>query len=127
MRHHIHTSYDEVWATGPQAESWLDDHVKGVQDAVSTATALLLPVEALAKLAESQKQHWKAALRCNAAATAKLEGLGVLGGEPMDLILRAANNAKLVTPGQGVDLHCTDMHFVFLGVFRNSKILLGWV
>ena len=127
MRHHIRSSYDETWATGPQAESWLDDHVNGVQDAISTSTALLLPVDGLAKLAETQKHFWKAALRWNACATAKLEGLGTLGGEGMELVLRAANNAKLVVPGQGIDLHCTDWNKDTFLLISLTKLVMQWI
>jgi hypothetical protein len=80
IKHHITEAYDEVWGKSPQAMSWLEDHVKGVQDTIATATACVLPdVAALATAAEEAKQWWSAALRWNACAAKQMNALGSFG------------------------------------------------
>ena len=54
MKHHMQEAFNGDWEScPPQAISWLDDHVRGVQDVVSFSAALFLPVEALANQAEA--------------------------------------------------------------------------
>lgn len=96
IRHHTKDSYDDVWAKGPQALSWLEDNVGGVQDMISEAAALLLPVEELAKEAEAAGSWWQAALRWNALASVKIAEAGQDVGGAASLKLAVAASAHVV-------------------------------
>jgi hypothetical protein len=76
VRHHIQESHDALWEKSPQAISWLEDHVTGVQDVIAASTAALLPVDALAKEAEDAGMWWQAALRWNALGSMKMAESG---------------------------------------------------
>jgi hypothetical protein len=93
VRHHIKAAYDETWASSPQAISWLEDHVHGVQDAIAATTASLLPVESLAKDAETAEMWWQAALRWSALSMVKTAEAGNHGGGTE--FLRLAVNGSL--------------------------------
>jgi hypothetical protein len=80
IKHHIAESYDEVWGKSPQAMSWLEDHVKGIQDTIAISTASVLPnVQVLAKEAEDAKLWWPAALRWSAFAFQRCAEMGSIG------------------------------------------------
>ena len=76
VRHHIKESHDLTWGESPQALSWLEDHVSGVQDVVATSVATILPAERLAKEAEAAEMWWRAALYWNAFGLMKKNELG---------------------------------------------------
>ena len=76
VRHHIKESHTAAWEKSPQALCWLDDHVSGVQDAVASSAASILPAEVLAKEAEAAGTWWQAALRWKALGRMKAEEAG---------------------------------------------------
>jgi hypothetical protein len=130
IKHHIHESYDEAWGKSPQAMSWLDDHVKGVQDSVAISTASVLPeVESLANAAEENKDWWPAALRWNAFASMRSTEAGWAGGglEFFERAVKASANIVMSNDGDGsADVHFTQFDLDYFNLKAMSAIVLSW-
>ena len=96
VRYHINESHDGEWAkSDPQATHWLEDHLNGSQNVIASATAAILPVEAMAMDAEANEMWWRAALRWNAFALMKIEGAGDMtaGNQYLKRAINASSKA----------------------------------
>ena len=127
--HHITQCYDEEWAAGTQALSWLDDHVGGVQDAISTSTATLLPVQQYAKEAEDAHEWWKAALRWRAISSANKKGSFGHGAEKggFDGVFLAACAARnLVMQAHTVEMQCNDSDRDTFLLLCLTELVMRW-
>lgn len=126
VKHHVQMSFDEEWSRSKQAESWLDDHLNGEQDAISTAAASILPAVKLAEQAEADKRFWTAALRWNACANVGFQCRGTLGGHDMDYLFRAATNARQIQPGVGQDINCNEYSRDAFMLINLTRLVMQW-
>ena len=123
--HHVKAAYDESWAKGSQALSWLEDHLHGVQNTIAASTATLLPVEDLAKEAEASAMWWKAALRWNAMAMVKTAESGVFSGAIVALKAAVAASEH-ADPASAVDAGFTQYDLDSFDVNALQLILKAW-
>jgi hypothetical protein len=130
IKHHITDSYDEMWGKSPQAMSWLEDHVKGVQDGVAISTAFVLPdVEALAKEAEALENWWPAALRWNSLGLSKIATAGWAGGgyEYFEHAVKASANIVMPNVGDGdTSESFTQFDLDYFNLKAMSTLVLSW-
>ena len=132
ITHHITSSYDDVWEKSPQAMSWLEDHVNGVQDGIAFSTASVLPnVEVLATAAEEAKQWWSAALRFNACAHMKIVGAGNIGAgfEYLKRALKVTENLAISNGNLRDSTHgngCTQFELDALELNAIVSLLMSW-
>ena len=130
INHHIKEAYDEAWAKRPQAISWVEDHINGVQDSIAFSAASVLPTETLAVEAEDEGEWWKAALRWHATSHVKTTAAGInfIGLAEMKKAAEAADKV-VAASGAGAgdssnpckdDLDMFTLH-VLMGV------MAGWV
>jgi hypothetical protein len=126
IKHHIKESYDEEWGKSPQAMSWLEDHVNGVQDSIAIATASVLPdVDALATAAEDAKLWWPAALRwgARAARTMAEGGSNAYGMEFLEYAISAAANVVVHDGSSPTQFELDSMNLTTMYVLKPCCIV----
>jgi hypothetical protein len=130
VRHHIKESHDESWEKSPQAMSWLEDHVGGVQDVIAASTATILPAEVLAGEAEAAEMWWPAALRWNAFAAMKMAEAGTHDGGLVYFKRAVAASAKVVvapnTGGGGTVATFTQFDLDSFDLYGINFIFKSW-
>lgn len=126
VQHHINGSHSVVWEKSPQAASWLEDHVDGVQDTIAASAASIMPAERMAQNAEDSGMWWKAALRFNALGIMKKKEMGMIAAGVAYFKRAVAASANVTVGSEGGGGEATRFDIDSFELHAMNFMLKSW-